>query len=163
EDVLRKIDGLEGLRAAPVLQASTTVPGMKDLLLVLGLDFQREASLRLWDVAEGEKPQVNPLAFLGDAILVSQSFAGRRNVKLGGSFILNTPTGPRKVMVAAVFKDEGPAQVFGGNVAVMPLKTAQRLFARPGNVDRIELLVSGDVDEAARRLRDRLGPDYIVR
>lgn len=163
EAVLPKIDAIPGIQAAPVLQVSTTVPGLKDLLLIMGLDFRREASLRLWDVSEGEKPQIHPLAFLGDAILVSRSFATRRNVKLGGAFAINTPTGPRRVMVAAIFKDEGPAQVFGGNVAVMPLKTAQRLFGRPGVVDRIEIIAAGNVDDAAGRLRGALGPGYLVR
>ena len=161
EAVLRRLDAVEGVQAAPVLQFSTTVPGMKDLLLVMGLDFRREASLRR--VAEGEKPQINPLAFLGDAILISRSFAAQAKLKLGSSFVLNTPTGPRRVAVASIFKDEGAAQIFGGNVAVMPLRTAQKLWGRAGSVDRIELFVKGDVDAAAARARAQLGPDYIVR
>ncbi|HZE99032.1 MAG TPA: FtsX-like permease family protein, partial [Planctomycetota bacterium] len=164
EELLKKIDAVPGVQAAPVLQLSATVPGLSEGLLLMGLDFNREASFRLWDVAEGEKPQINPLAFLGgDVILVSRSFAAKRGVKLGGGFKIDTPTGPRPVTVAAIFKDEGPAEIFGGNVAVMPLKTAQRLFRRQGSVDRIEILAQGDVGEAARRLREALGPDYIVR
>lgn len=164
EDVLAKIDAVPGLKAAPVLQLSTTVPGASESLLLMGLDFNREASFRLWDVAEGEKPQINPLAFLGgDVILISRSFATRRGLKLGGAFRIDTPSGPRPVAIGAIFKDEGPAQVFGGNVAVLPLRTAQRLFARKGSVDRVEILVSGDVPDAARRLREALGSSYIVR
>jgi putative ABC transport system permease protein len=164
EDVLKKIDAVPGLQAAPVLQLSATVPGSPDGLLLMGLDFGREASFRLWDVAEGEKPQVNPLAFLaGDVILISRSFADKHKLKIGGGFKIDTPTGPRPVLIGAIFKDEGPARIFGGNIAVMPLKTAQRLFRRPGSVDRIEILATGDVDGAARRLREALGPDYVVR
>jgi putative ABC transport system permease protein len=163
EEVLKKIDGVAGVQAAPVLQLSTTVPGAPEGLLVLGLDFAREASFRLWDVAEGEKPQINPLAFLGDVILISRSFADRRRLKIGGGFKIDTPTGPRPVMIGAIFKDEGPAQIFGGNIAVMPLKTAQRLFRRAGTVDRVEILTKGVVEEVARGLRAALGPDYIVR
>jgi putative ABC transport system permease protein len=146
------------------LQLGTTVPGSPDGLLIMGLDFNREASFRLWDVAEGEKPQINPLAFLGgDVILISRSFAAKHKLKLGGGFKIDTPTGPRGVMIGAIFKDEGPAQIFGGNIAVMPLKTAQRLFRRQGSVDRVEILATGKVEEVARRLREALGPDYIVR
>lgn len=163
EEVLRTIDGVPGIQAAPVLQVTTTVPGMKDLLLIMGLDFNREAGLRAWSVSEGKKPQIYPLAFLGDAILVSRSFAERRKLKLGSVLAVNTPTGQRRVIVGSIFQDQGAAQVFGGNVAVMPLKTAQRLFGRPGWVDRIEVVVQGDVAAAARILRDRLGPDYAVR
>ena len=165
DDAARKLDGIDGVEAAPVLQVSTTAPREKesDVLLIMGLDFQRGASLRLWDVAEGEKPEINPLAFLGNAILVSRTFADKRGLKLGGSFVINTPTGPQRVLVAAIFKDQGAAQAFGGNVAVMPLKVAQKLFARGSTVDRIELLVKGDVADAGRRVAAKLGPDYVVR
>jgi putative ABC transport system permease protein len=164
EEALKKIDAVEGVKAAPVIQLSTLVPGSPDELLIMGLDFGREASFRMWDVAEGEKPQINPLVFLrGDVILVSRGFATRRGLKLGSTFKIDTPTGPRPVTVGALFKDEGPAQAFGGNVAVLPLRTAQRLFRREGSVDRVELLISGDVDAAAVRVREALGPEYLVR
>jgi putative ABC transport system permease protein len=163
EQALKKIDGIEGVKAAPVIQLSTTIPGSPEELLIMGLDFGREASFRLWDVAEGEKPQLNPLLFLrGDVILVSHGFAARRGLKLGSAFKIDTATGPRPVTVGALFKDEGPAEAFGGNVAVLPLKTAQRLFRREGSVDRVELLIAGDVDAAAARVRDALGPEYLV-
>src|SRR2546422_3205520 len=51
------IYGVEGVKGAPVIQVSTTVPGTTGMFLVLGLDLGREASFRLWDVAEGEKPR----------------------------------------------------------------------------------------------------------
>lgn len=164
EEALRRVDAVPGVKAAPVLELSTTVPGHPEMLLLLGIDFAREASFRLWDVQEGEKPQINPLAFLGgDVILVSQTFARRLHLKLGSALKIDTATGPRPVSVGAIFRDEGPAEVFGGNVAVLALKTAQRLFRRPGSVDRIEVLVQGDVEEAARRLRVAMGADYSVR
>jgi len=158
EEALPKIDAVRGVKASPVLQITTTVPGMTDLLLIMGLDLSREASVRPMD-----KPQIYPLAFLGDAIMVSRSFADRRKLKLGSTFPINTPIGQRRVVVGAIFKDEGPAQAFGGNVAVMPLKTAQKMFGRPGLVDRIDLRVEGDVDDAARRVREALGSEYLVR
>jgi len=164
EEALKKIDAVAGVVAAPVLQLSVTMPGVPDSLLILGLDFKREGSFRLWDVAEGEKPQINPLAFFGgDLILISRTFAAKHQLKLGGGFKIDTPTGPRGVLIGAIFKDEGPAQIFGGSVAVMPLATAQRLFRRKGSVDRVEILAKGDVADAARRLREALGPDYVVR
>jgi putative ABC transport system permease protein len=153
EEILAKIDAVPGVSAAPVLQLGTTVPASPDGLLIMGLDFRREASFRLWDVSEGEKPQINPLAFLGDTMLVSRSFADKHKLKLGGGIKIDTPTGPRAVSIGAIFKDEGPAKIFGGNVAVMPLKTAQRLFRRQGTVDRVEILAKGDVDESGRRPR----------
>jgi putative ABC transport system permease protein len=165
ENVLRKLDAIPGVKSAPVLQATTTLPEWPKAppLLILGLDFAREASFRLWNVAKGEKPQVNPLVFfLRDAIIVTETFAREHQLRVGSVFPLDTPGGHRKVAVGAIFRDEGPARVFGGSVSVMPLATAQRLFKRQGKVDRIELVVAGDVEAAAARLREALGPDYRV-
>jgi putative ABC transport system permease protein len=163
EEALAKIDAVPGVRAAPVLQLGTTLPGSKESLMVLGLDFQREAQFRRWESVEGEKPRVNPLAFLlGEAVVIPKSFAAKRGYKPGSKFLIDTPDGHRAVLVAAVVPDEGAAQVFGGNLAVMHVKTAQRLFRKPGRFDRIEVMVEGDVEAAARRLREALGPEYTV-
>jgi putative ABC transport system permease protein len=133
EEALSRIDALPGIKAAPVLQLGTTLPGSKENLLVLGLDFQRETQFRRWDSVEGERPAVNPLLFLaGDAIVIPKTFAVKRGYRPGSKFLIDTPGGHRPVVVAAVVPDEGAAQVFGGNLAVMPVKTAQRLFGREG-------------------------------
>jgi len=103
EEALKKIDAVAGVVAAPVLQLSVTMPGVPDSLLILGLDFKREGSFRLWDVAEGEKPQINPLAFFGgDLILISRTFAAKHQLKLGGGFIIrfrfvNAPDDPELI------------------------------------------------------------------
>ncbi|HLF94378.1 MAG TPA: FtsX-like permease family protein [Planctomycetota bacterium] len=163
EEVLAKLDAIPGIKAAPVLQLGSSVPGSGESLLVLGMDFQRETAFRRWEPSEGEKPQVNPLAFLmRDAVVVTKAFAAKQKLKLGGSFRIDTPEGPRPVVIAAVVPDEGAAQVFGGNVVVMHVKTAQRLFKRPGRFDRIEVVVAGDVEAAARRIREALGPEVQV-
>jgi putative ABC transport system permease protein len=66
-------------------------------------------------------------------------------------------------VVGAIFKDEGVGAGLRRKRVRHALKTAQRLFGRPGVVDRIDLRVEGDVDDAARRVREALGPDYLVR
>lgn len=163
EESLAKIEAVPGVRAAPVLQLGSTVAGSGESLLILGTDFRREAGFRRWESPKGEKPAIHPLAFLmTDPVVVTKAFAAKQNLQLGSRFRIDTPDGPRPVVVASIVPDEGAAQVFGGNVVVMHVKTAQKLFKREGRFDRIEVLVSGDVEAAARRLREVLGSEYTV-
>jgi putative ABC transport system permease protein len=166
QSILATIDAVKGIQAAPVIQVNTTPTEFKTEgdLLVLGLDFVREAAIRRWDLTAGDLPTLNPLTFLlRDAVVVTERFAQRHQLKLGQSFGIATPRGSRPVTIGAIVKDEGPAGILGGNIAVMELRTAQRLFKREGVVDRVEIRVAGDVEEAARQLREALGPGYTVR
>ncbi|MBI3736406.1 FtsX-like permease family protein [Candidatus Sumerlaeota bacterium] len=165
DEALKKIDTVSGVAAAPMLQITTTLPELKGegSLMILGLDFKREASFRLWDVAEGDAPKIDLMSFaMANGILITENLAKRQHFKLGSTFKIDTPGGMTPVSVAAILKDEGPAQVFGGNVAVMPLGTAQRLFDKKGRADRIELIVTGDVEASAQKIRAALGPEYLV-
>jgi putative ABC transport system permease protein len=166
QSVLSAIDAVPGIQAAPVIQVNTTPTELpaESGLLVLGLDFIREAAIRRWDLTAGELPALNLLTFLTrDAVVVTDRFARRHKLSLGQSFGIATPRGSRPVTIGAIVKDEGPAGILGGNIAVMELRTAQRLFKREGMVDRVEIRVAGDVEDAARRLRETLGPGYTVR
>lgn len=165
DSILEQIESVSGVSAAPVLQLSTTLPDLEgeSTLLILGLDLKREASFRMWDVAEGDSPKIDMLAFaMGNGIVITQSLADRHGFKLGSKFNMDSPLGIQKMNVGAILKDEGAAQVFGGNIAVMPIANAQRMFKREGKVDRIELIIAGSVDEAAKKLSAALGSEYKV-
>ncbi len=157
---LEIVEKIPGVKAAPVLQISTTVPGAGSLL-VLGVDFTRESAVRGWTSSGPAK--FNPLAFMfGAAIVVTERFAAQHGLKLGRNFGIDTPDGVRAVTVGAIVKDEGAALVFGGAVAAMPVATAQRLFRREGRLDRIDLAVSGELAAVAEQVRKALGPGFEV-
>lgn len=164
--VLDRLDRLPGVQAAPVIQLSTTMTRARTdgPLMVLGLDFRREAAFRRWDMTEGDLAGLDPVSFLlRDAAVVTQRFAARHGLKAGATFELDTPSGLRPVAVGAIVKDEGPASVLGGNLLVLGLGSAQKLFRGAGRVDRIEICVAGDVEGTAGRIREALGSDYTVR
>mgnify|MGYP000630993226 CR=1 FL=1 len=164
--VLDRLDRIPGVRAAPVIQLSTTMTRARSdgPLMVLGLDFRREADFRRWDMTEGDLAGLDPVAFLlRDAAIVTARFAARHGLKAGAIFELDTPSGPRPVAVGAIVKDEGPASVLGGNLLVLGLGSAQKLFRGAGRVDRVEICVTGDAETSAGRIREALGPDYEVR
>ncbi len=61
-------------------------------------------------------------------------------------------------------KSGGLTSAFGGNLAVMDVYAAQKVFGRGRKFDRIDLAVvnGASVDEVARRIRELLGPGFQV-
>ena len=89
------------------------------------------------------------------AVLVTKSLAARQKLSIGTAVKVNTPSGVKTVRIAGMVDDSGPASVMGGNIAVMGIGGAQRLFGRT-DVDWIDGI--GD----AAQVRAALGPDYRV-
>lgn len=159
ESVIERVKSVPGALATPIIQASVTLPELKEgTLLVLGIDFWKDSPLRLYTF-EG---QSDPKAFAGAAlipgsIVVAKGFAARHRLGVGSRLKVNTRAGISELRISGLLESEGPARVFGGNVAIMEIHAAQRLFGKPGFVDRIEV---GQADGDA--LRRALGPEYSV-
>jgi putative ABC transport system permease protein len=144
-----------GAVVAPMLQVTTTFPSLNEsTILILCVDFAREPKLR--DLSM-KGSTIDPMRLMLDpgAILVTRSLAARQKLAIGAAVKVNTPSGVKTVRVAGLVDDSGPASVMGGNIAVMGIGGAQRLFGRK-DVDWIDGI--GDV----ARVREALGPDYRV-
>lgn len=188
DSVLAKLDAIEGLRAAPMLQLSTTLPDFpaEANLMLLGVDFAREAKFRRWETAReaagggsGDGTEgaagatsaaptpggLDALALLaGTGVIVSEAFAGRTGLSPGSTLRIDTPRGVMSLRVSATVKDSGPARVFGGNVAAVSVGTLQRMFDRAGVVDRIEVVVDDEarIPDLTETIRAALGPEHVV-
>ena len=68
-----------------------------------------------------------------------------------------TSHGRKDFTVQGLFKPVGIGEVFGGNIAVMDVYSAQVVFDRGRNFDRIDLMNAPDapVDTVQQRLHDR--------
>lgn len=163
-EALARIEKVGGLKAAPSFHATTTLPGLREgPLMVVGVDFGREGALR--DFRLSDASEVDPFRLLVDpgAVLVTRRLAGRHGWTIGSTLTVNSPSGLQKLRVAGLLADTGPASAFGGNLAVMAIGVAQRLFGRAGFYDRIDVAPDGeDVEALAAHLRAALGPDYRV-
>jgi putative ABC transport system permease protein len=152
DGILRRVRGIPGAVAAPLIQAPTTIPGESpEPILIFGVDFMSDAMLRLYEVSGASDPAaVVRTAFRGDGILVSRRLAARRDLAVGSRLPVNAKDGPRDLEVTGLLEDVGPARVFGGGFAVVRIGTAQRLFRSPGVYDRIEIAgpTRGQVEEA---------------
>ena len=165
EETLEAVRSVPGVLAAqPIVEAVVKPEGAGEpSLMVLGVDFLGDRSIRDWDFGE-EDVLDDPLVFLAqpDSICLTEEFAARKGLKLDDTIRLETGHGFRPFTVRGLIKPEGPATAFGGNIAVMDLYAAQYVFARGRLFDRVDVLLDPGIaiDEGARRLAKALGPGY---
>lgn len=169
EEVLERVQAVPVVRAAaPVIEApvETALPGGGSLL-VLGVDMTGDRSLRDYEFASGEDAIVDdPLVFLAqpDSIIVTRTFAERHGLATGRRLTLRTVEGDRTFTVRGIMKTSGLANAFGGDLAVMDIYAAQRMFGRGRTFDRIDVgLVEGvSIDAGRAALEAALGPGFQV-
>jgi putative ABC transport system permease protein len=168
ESVLERVQATPGVRVAvPVIEAvvSPENRGQGDLL-ILGVDMTGDRSLRKYDLEGGDDVIDDPLVFLAqpDSLIVTKPFAERNGLSSGSRIPLSTMQGPKTFTVRGIMKSGGLTSAFGGNVAVMDIYAAQKMFGRGRMFDRIDLAVNegADVDQVRKELESQLGPGFQV-
>jgi putative ABC transport system permease protein len=116
---------------------------------------------------DGEDAVIDdPLIFLAqpDSLIVSKAFADRNHIVKDGRLSLGTADGERAFTVRGIMKSSRLADAFGGNLAVMDIYAAQRMFGRGRTFDRIDLGVKPGtaIEDAAQELRGLLGPAFEI-
>ena len=144
EEILDKVRATPGVAIAePVIEVvAHTQFEDQGTLLILGVDTASDQKLRDYQFDRSKTDVVDPLVFVAqpDSILVSRAFAERHGLKVGDKFPLFTSRGRKEFTVRGTFKPEGIGQVFGGNIAIMDIYSAQFVFNRGHNFDRIDLM-----------------------
>jgi putative ABC transport system permease protein len=157
-EMVRAVTGVETAVAA-VKAAAFTVDGSGDLVTVYGVDLGDGVAERVYGVRLAVD---EPLDFLSrtDSLAVTRAFAARHELEPGGRIELATPAGRRTLTLRGLLEAEGVARAYGGNVAVMDLYGAQALFARPGLVTGVDVVLAPGADPArvAEAIAERL-PD----
>jgi len=129
-------------------------------LLILGVDTTGDQQLRQYEFDSSQSQVADPLTYLADprSILLSRAFADRHGLHIGDRLPIFTAHGKMDFTVQGIFKPTGVGEVFGGNIAVMDVYSAQTVFGRGHNFDRIDLMNSPavPVKELQQRLQARL-------
>ena len=169
EDVLERVQAVPQVRAAaPVIEASVET-GLKGQgkLLILAVDMTGDRSLRDYDFENGDEDVIDdPLVFLAqpDSLIVTREFAGRNGLGAGSRVAFDTMEGPRQFTVRGVLKAGGMAAAFGGNLGIMDIYAAQKVFGRGRHFDRIDIgLAEGvSLEQGQAALEKALGPGFNV-
>ena len=165
ENVLDKVQNVAEVRAAaPVIEA--TVATDKGNLLILGVDMLGDRNLRTYDLEGADDSIDDPLVFLAqpDSLIVTKTFAGERNLQLNSRIPMRTMDGERTFVVRGIMKPGGLASAFGGNLAIMDIYAAQKIFGRGRKFDRIDVALNDGValDGGIAKLRCALGPGFQI-
>jgi putative ABC transport system permease protein len=164
EKVLDTVRATPGVQLAePVIEAMVqTAFADEGALLVLGVDTAGDHQLRDYQFDSTRTQIADPLVFLAqpNSILLSRAFADRHGLKVGDKLPLFASDGKKEFTVQGTFKPVGVGEVFGGNVAVMDVYSAQVVFHRGRKFDRIDLMNAPEVpvEVLQQRLRAELPP-----
>jgi len=162
EEVLDTVRATPGVQLAePVIEVIVhTAFQDEGSLLILGVDTTGDQQLRQYEFDRAQTQIADPLTYLAqpNSILLSRSFAERHRLQIGDHLPIFTAHGKMDFIVQGIFKPTGIGEVFGGNIAVMDIYSAQFVFNRGNNFDRIDLMNSPavPVNDVQGRLRARL-------
>jgi len=136
-------------------------------LLVLGVDLTGDRSLRDYDLDNADESVMDdPLVFLAqpDSLILTREFADAHHLAVQSRIALSTVEGEKQFTVRGIMKSSGLASAYGGNLAIMDIYAAQRMFGRGRRFDRIDLAVQPGhtIVEAEEELRTLLGPGLQV-
>ena len=165
EDVLEKVQNVAEVRAAsPVIEA--TVSTDQGNLLILGVDMLGDRNLRSYDLEGADMALDDPLIFLAqaDSLIVTRTFADQRGIKTNSQIPMRTMDGERVFTVRGIMKSGGLASAFGGNLAVMDIYAAQKVFGRGRRFDRIDVALQDGVtlEQGIAKLRGAIGAGYQI-
>jgi putative ABC transport system permease protein len=169
EAVLERVQASPSVRVAvPVIEAvvDTNIPG-EGAVLVLGVDMTGDRSLRDYDLDSGDESVIeDPLVFLAqpDSLILTKEFAAKNHIEVGRRLPLNTAEGDRQFVIRGIMKSSGLTSAFGGNLAIMDIYAAQKMFGRGRKFDRIDLAIKPGrtIEQAENELRALLGPGFQV-
>jgi putative ABC transport system permease protein len=169
EEVLENVQSASTVRiAVPVIEAvvDSNITGQGNIL-VLGIDMTGDRSLRDYDLDSGDEAVIDdPLVFLAqpDSIILSKEFADKNQIAVGGRLALGTVEGQKQFTVRGVMKSSGLTSAFGGNIAIMDIYAAQKMFGRGRKFDRIDLALKPGrgLTAGEQELSAMLGPGFQV-
>lgn len=168
EKVLDTVRATPGVKLAePVIETIVqTNYADEGALLILGIDTTGDQQLRDYQFDRTQTQIADPLVFLAqpNSILVSRTFADRHGLKVGDKLALFAADGKKDFTVQGTFKPVGVGEVFGGNIAIMDVYSAQVVFHRGRKFDRIDLMNAPDVpvEVVQQRLQAQLPPGVRV-
>lgn len=159
-DQVRQTAGVE--IANPGISRGSQVLNLKHKppLEVVGIDPMVDRQLRDYTVKPGRFLKSNDK----NVILLGGSFADDHNLKIKDQVILATNKGKRRFKIIGILTEAGAGRFVGGNVAFMPLKTAQAEFNLKGRLSYIDAKIEprAHAKNVKQRLRRKLGADIII-
>ena len=180
ERTLRQVSDMPGVAfAAPSLQEQTMLAeevfaartsfalgGLSSGGLTLyGIDPVLDVQARDYQIVEGQFLSADTEAY--DVVLV-KDYADQQGFRVGNDLEIVVPEGIEHLRIVGLMSKEGPGRLNNGNFGVLPLRTAQRIFGRLGDLDQIDIVAAPQagsgtaLDALKAALQAQLGDEYSV-
>lgn len=162
DELARSLEQLPGVQAAvPAIQQTTTAyhQGQRTRMLVMGVDPDKEAAIRDYEIREGS------LFEDGRGAVLEAGLAAALGIRLHDEIKVLTRRGLRTTTVAGLLELRGVAGFKQAGVLMVPLADAQRWFLRPGYVNTINLVLADGVpaEQVAPTVQKLVPPGVLVR
>lgn len=179
EGILRRTVTVPGVEAAiPSLQAQASLAdetsSQMDIsffgavaggLSLYGIDPSLDSQAREYKIVAGQFLSADLDAY--DVVLV-KDYADEKDIQLEHDIEILTSNGIETLRVAGFISKEGAGQLNNGAFGVIPLKAAQEIFNRVGDLDQIDIVATSqaasgaELDSLKAALQTRLGGEYAV-
>jgi putative ABC transport system permease protein len=163
---------VDEVRADPgVLDVSPWVGAVFTRLQANGRAIEGNAGKMLVAGVEPQGPQPFDFRFVegkralsGPELAVERNWARDRDVELGDTIPVATPSGTARLRVVGVFEFSSGVGFGGQGLATLPLDEARRLMDFPSGYLQATVVARdrGDLEELQQRLQQRLGDRYEV-
>ena len=127
-----------------------------------------DRSLRDYDLESGDEAMIDdPLVFLAqpDSLIVTKRVRRQESARRWAAGCRSARRRATKdFIIRGIMKSSGLTSAFGGNLAIMDIYAAQKMFGRGRKFDRIDLAVKPGqtIAQAEAELRSLLGPGFQV-
>ena len=165
-EVIRTTPGVKA--AVPLVQARAFFAGATESyegLQIMGVDMLQDTSVRSYKATD-QRIIDDPLVFLNqpDSIILTESLAKARGLKLNSKLRLSTVNGLREFTVRGLLEPEGAAKAYGGALALMDIDGVRMTFGRENKLDRVDIIPEKNisVDQVQKNIEERLGPGLQV-
>ena len=118
-------------------------------LLLFGIDPAQDRQVRDYDLMAGS---FLPAVLDAYDVLLVKDYADDKKLTLGKDITILTATGQEKLRIVGLIAKSGPGLQNNGAVAILPLKTAQMLLDKSGELTQIDVLATPDIAMAPRKL-----------
>lgn len=138
-----------------------------ELVQVLGVDIFADHAFRSFSRRSPDLNQslrLSPLQLLqSDQATIGTRLAKRFNRHVGDKLTVQANDHLVELKVAAVLQDSGAGKAFGGNLILMDIGPAQKLFSLSGTISRIDMIVPANAPEdLITRLKSLVGEGFSV-
>ncbi|MBI3803659.1 MAG: FtsX-like permease family protein [Nitrospirae bacterium] len=170
ETIIAPIRETPGVRSvAPIVHAAlpmTSPPSTQgEILFLMGVDLLQEGAFRQYEIGGGEPQKIFTALMEPDAVLLTEPFARRHRIEIGGTISVREGDRLLPFRVAGFLKGRGLSEAEGGNIGIVDIASAQWRLGKLGRLDRIDLITDAQtpLGPMIQRLSAQLGPAFSLR